>query len=192
MLERPQDPVLKMISGEWGWDQTTYPQTVDLMKPLKRCLWMQPPPTLPAQQDNHGLSQTSPSQDNYRQLHESPTVQLQIPQHSNQMTTEVHTATNLQQLQWAARQNATLIILQNSSVPHPSYSAPIVPVNIQLPQYNGTTSIVQWWMSFMAYLQLYRMDEHQAINLGRFYCRETSLGFHLVFKNFFELVSNQN
>ena len=109
---------------------------------------------------------------NYIQLHESPTVQLQTPQHSYQMTTDVQTATRpninpttRQQQQSAARQNATPIILQNSSVSRPSYSAPRVPVNIQLPQYDGTTSVVQWWMSFMAYVQLYRMDDHQAINI---------------------------
>ena len=172
-MERPQDPVLidNMISGRPSNRMVLRSDDVPPNRGPEEAIeevsinappQPQPPPTLPAQQDNHGLSETSPPQENYIQLNESPTVQLQVPRHST--TTDVQTAATLLQHQPAARQNAAPITFQNS-VPHPSYSAPRVPVNIQLPQYDGTTSIVQWWMSFMAYVQLYRMDEHQAINI---------------------------
>ena len=46
---------LENQSTEWCWDQTTYPQTVDLMVSMNASPQPLPPPTLPALQDNHGL-----------------------------------------------------------------------------------------------------------------------------------------
>ena len=80
---------------EWCWNQMTYPQTVDLRVSMNAPPQPLPLPTLStfAHQDNHGLLKTSPPQNTYIQLHESPTAQLQILQHTYQMTTDVQRAT---------------------------------------------------------------------------------------------------
>lgn len=44
-------------------------------------------------------------------------------------------------------------------------------VSVHLAPYNGVASVVQWWMNFISYIQLYQTDD-QALNILPFYFTE--------------------
>lgn len=45
-------------------------------------------------------------------------------------------------------------------------------VSVHLAPYNGVSSVVQWWMNFISYIQLYQMTNDQALNILPFYFTE--------------------
>lgn len=45
-------------------------------------------------------------------------------------------------------------------------------VSVHLALYNGVSSVVQWWMNFISYIQLYQMTNDQALNSLPFYFTE--------------------
>lgn len=56
----------------------------------------------------------------------------------------------------------------------PAAGRPPVPprVTVHLAPYNGLSSVVQWWLNFLSYVQLYQLTDDQAINILPFYFTE--------------------
>lgn len=56
----------------------------------------------------------------------------------------------------------------------PAAGRPQVPprVTVHLAPYNGLSSVVQWWLNFLSYVQLYQLTDDQAINILPFYFTE--------------------
>lgn len=61
----------------------------------------------------------------------------------------------------------------------PAAGRPPVPprVTVHLAPYNGLSSVVQWWLNFLSYVQLYQLADDQAINILPFYFTEPLVGF---------------
>lgn len=56
----------------------------------------------------------------------------------------------------------------------PAAGRPPVPprVTVHLAPYNRLSSVVQWWLNFLSYVQLYQLTDDQAINILPFYFTE--------------------
>lgn len=106
----------------------------------------QPPPQLPSQQRMPQLSTSPQRTQPSRPMPSTPTLRPPAPR--------------------APAPPATSGI--------PAAGRPPVPprVTVHLAPYNGLSSVVQWWLNFLSYVQLYQLADDQAINILPFYFTE--------------------
>lgn len=65
---------------------------------------------------------------------------------------------------------------QRPAPPAPQATAAVtampLKVSVHLAPYNGVSSVVQWWMNFITYIELFQMTNDQTLNILPFYFTE--------------------
>lgn len=67
---------------------------------------------------------------------------------------------------------------QRPAPPAPQATAAVtampLKVSVHLAPYNGVSSVVQWWMNFITYIELFQMTNDQTLNILPFLFYRTS------------------